>query len=481
MSLPPDARARMRRREMAPSSHARDASRGASSASEEERDRKRPRDASECGESERTPRVSVLMPCRNAQPWLSAAVRSVLAQRDVALELVVGDDGSTDGSREWLLALERAMAARDGLGGRAGSLESAAAASETTGDASAMRTYAVEEVASAASELCTLRVIAIERDEGVSPSGQGLALNTCFEASRGTFVGEMESDDLRPPRAFAELVDALEANPTWDCATSQIELCGWDREGMKRFERWQNDLLEPEALASGRFLEIPALRATALFRREKLNELRIKCGDGAIYRDLWLKDGVVLDFAAAPSGAPVAESLPHRWWPVDSDFWNRWFHHGFTAGKVPKVLYHWRQYEAQSTRTHSRCSLEQLRRCKAYYFTLGALAGLFSPAPVRKIALYGVGETLNAWHEALEREISHQSAHVPTSDRVVVVPLEHQPGFARWTTPDATDDVIHAFVFGMEPARAKIRRAINTSFVKLPTDVRERFHVVFVA
>ena len=54
--------------------------------------------------------VSVLMPCRNAQPWLSACVRSVLTQRDVALELIVGDDGSTDGSREWLVALERAMA-----------------------------------------------------------------------------------------------------------------------------------------------------------------------------------------------------------------------------------------------------------------------------------------------------------------------------------------------------------------------------------
>ena len=471
---------------MTPRGDARDAMKDARRADADARASKRPRMASDDDARDGTPRVSVLMPCRNARPWLSAAVRSVLAQRDVALELVVGDDGSTDGSREWLLALERAMVARGGRSGEAAAGDGAerraeTEASETTGDAREMRTYAVEEVVADASVMCTLRVIAIERDEGVSPSGQGLALNACFEASRGTFVGEMESDDLRPPRAFAELVEALEANPTWDCATSRIELCGSDREGMKRFERWQNDLLEPEALASGRFLEIPALRATALFRREKLNELRVKCGDGAIYRDLWQKDGVVLDFAAAPAGAPVAESRPHRWWPVDSDFWNRWFHHGFTAGKVPKVLYHWRQYDAQSTRTHSRCSLEQLRRCKAYYFALGALAGHFSPAPVRKIALYGVGETLDAWHEALEREISDQSAHVPESDRIAVVPLSHSPGFARWKPHDATDDVLHVFVFGMEPARAKIRRAINRSFDKLSTDVLERFRFVFVA
>ena len=53
------------------------------------------------------------MPARNAMPWLAACVESVLTQRDVELELVVGDDGSDDGTREWLLTLERALEARD--------------------------------------------------------------------------------------------------------------------------------------------------------------------------------------------------------------------------------------------------------------------------------------------------------------------------------------------------------------------------------
>ena len=59
-----------------------------------------------------TPEISVLMPARNAMPWLAACVESVLTQRDVELELVVGDDGSDDGTREWLLTLERAMGSR---------------------------------------------------------------------------------------------------------------------------------------------------------------------------------------------------------------------------------------------------------------------------------------------------------------------------------------------------------------------------------
>jgi GT2 family glycosyltransferase len=49
--------------------------------------------------------VSVLMPMRNAAPFVRAAVQSVLAQREVELELVVIDDGSTDGSGEIVRAI----------------------------------------------------------------------------------------------------------------------------------------------------------------------------------------------------------------------------------------------------------------------------------------------------------------------------------------------------------------------------------------
>ena len=263
-----------------------------------------------------------------------------------------------------------------------------------------------------------MRVLLLDRDrEGKSPSGQGLALNACFEASRGALVGEMESDDLRPPDAFRSLADALEANAEWDAATSRIELCGTEREGMKRFERWQNGLLEPRELARGRFIEIPALRASALFRRAKLEELRAKTPEGALYRDLWrTDDGAVLDFATCARGTPAPDARPHRWWPVDSDFWHRWFHHGFTVGKVPRALYYWRQYDAQSTRTHSRCSLEQLRRCKAYFLVAAALEGQFSATPLREIRVYSVGETLRAWSEAVRREIDCQCPRRRPSD-----------------------------------------------------------------
>lgn len=49
-----------------------------------------------------TPRVSVLMPVRNGLPWLSEALESVAVQTLSDFELLVIDDGSTDGTAEFL-------------------------------------------------------------------------------------------------------------------------------------------------------------------------------------------------------------------------------------------------------------------------------------------------------------------------------------------------------------------------------------------
>jgi glycosyltransferase involved in cell wall biosynthesis len=45
--------------------------------------------------------VSVLVPCRDAAPWLAQALRSALDQTWRRLEVIVIDDGSVDGSFEW--------------------------------------------------------------------------------------------------------------------------------------------------------------------------------------------------------------------------------------------------------------------------------------------------------------------------------------------------------------------------------------------
>lgn len=50
------------------------------------------------------PLVSILVPCRNAAPWLAACLDSALGQTWPNCEVIVADDGSTDGSGEILAA-----------------------------------------------------------------------------------------------------------------------------------------------------------------------------------------------------------------------------------------------------------------------------------------------------------------------------------------------------------------------------------------
>jgi hypothetical protein len=108
--------------------------------------------------------VTVLMPCRNAGPYLQAAVQSVLAQPE-SLELLMADGGSSDGSLQVL-----------------------------------------EDLAVADPRL---RIVSR------SDLGPADALNKAFRSARGTLIGWLNADDLMPPGALARSVAALNAHPEW--------------------------------------------------------------------------------------------------------------------------------------------------------------------------------------------------------------------------------------------------------------------------
>lgn len=53
------------------------------------------------------PRVSIIIPCHNAAPWIEETIRSALAQTHANREIIVIDDGSTDDSLRRARSFER--------------------------------------------------------------------------------------------------------------------------------------------------------------------------------------------------------------------------------------------------------------------------------------------------------------------------------------------------------------------------------------
>jgi glycosyltransferase involved in cell wall biosynthesis len=113
------------------------------------------------------PQVSVVMPCYQQSAFLEEAVRSVLDQKGVAVELLVMDPGSTDGSRELLRRLKDEYGARLALH--------------------------------------------FEPD-----AGQSEAVNRGLGLARGAVLGWLNSDDRLRPGALNTVIERLQiTQPAW--------------------------------------------------------------------------------------------------------------------------------------------------------------------------------------------------------------------------------------------------------------------------
>ncbi len=160
------------------------------------------------------PLVSVLLPAKDAEATVDAAVASVLSQSLTDLELVAVDDGSTDGTRA---RLER-WAERDGR----------------------------------------VRVLA-------SP-GRGLvrALNFGLAHCRGRYVARMDADDESPPTRLDRALAAVGTG---------VGIFRDDRPvspNMVAYGRWLGSLTTPELLFRDRFVESPLCHPSATLRAEAL-------------------------------------------------------------------------------------------------------------------------------------------------------------------------------------------------------------------
>jgi len=239
------------------------------------------------------PRVSVLMPCRDAAAWLNEAIASLEAQTFADYEVVAVDDASTDETPSLL----HAWARRD------------------------------------------------PRVRVFSGPGRGVAaaLAAGLAHARGEIVARMDADDIAEPTRLDAQLALLDADPTLAACGTRVRYFPDEavRDGARRYERWVNDLVEPDAIDRDIFVECPIPHPTLFIRRKALLDV-------GGYREV---DG-----------------------PEDYDLVLRLWAAGHRMAKVPEVLLHWREGAGRTSRTDPRYSPDAFRRLKVDYLLRTHLA-----------------------------------------------------------------------------------------------------------
>ncbi len=166
------------------------------------------------------PRVSILLPCRDAEPFLGACIESLAAQSEPRFEVLALDDGSRDGTGSLL----RAWAERDG------------------------------------------RVRLVERDG----SGIVAALRRLSGEARAPLLARMDADDITHPDRLAAQLRLLARRPGIAACGTGVRYFPRPRRGSGylRYERWINGLTEPAAVERDLFVECPIAHPTLMVRRD---------------------------------------------------------------------------------------------------------------------------------------------------------------------------------------------------------------------
>lgn len=184
------------------------------------------------------PKVSVVLPARNAGRYLAGAISSTLNQTYSKLEVVVVDDGTTDGS-----------------------IDAARGCSDA-------------------------------RMKVVANAGKGLvdALNTGIAVARGDYIARMDADDLALPNRIESSVSALDQNKDVGLVATRAELIDANDNHIRMSPRLPSDhRLILEGLLYKRRVP-PIIHPSVMFRRGLAVEIGgYRAIAAAEDHDMWLR------------------------------------------------------------------------------------------------------------------------------------------------------------------------------------------------
>jgi len=188
------------------------------------------------------PALSVLLPIRDAAPYLSQTITSLRCQTFEDFEVIAVDDGSEDSTPRLLSEWAR--------------------------------------------EDPRVRILSTGK-RGLVP-----ALSAGLEACRGRLLARMDGDDIAMPSRFAEQSAFLSTHPEVRVLGSRCRLFPRSRlhEGMRRYERWLNAACSPADIRRELFVESPLCHPTVMAYREDILAAGgyIESDEPEDY-DLWLR------------------------------------------------------------------------------------------------------------------------------------------------------------------------------------------------
>ena len=166
------------------------------------------------------PRLSVLLPLRDAAPWLDASLASLARQSEPDFEIVAVDDGSRDDTPH---ILERWRAREP-------------------------------------------RLVVVRSEARGLPT----ALETARAKARGAWLARHDGDDVSHRDRFALQLAAFARDPALDVVGCRVRLFprAGVGTGMRRWAAWHNALLDHGAMEREAWIDSPLCHGTAMMRAE---------------------------------------------------------------------------------------------------------------------------------------------------------------------------------------------------------------------
>ena len=177
----------------------------------------------------RAPSVSVILPVYNAAPYVGEAMRSILDQSLRELEMIVVDDGSTDGSADVVRSF------RDP------------------------------------------RVTFVQQPN----SGVAHALNVAMARARGTFIARQDADDVSLPHRLKEQMAFLHGHP------DHVIVGGWSQVMTANGEpvRVQQQPTSDAAIRFALLFDTPFVSTSVMFRASVLPAVGRFDGSSKVFDD----------------------------------------------------------------------------------------------------------------------------------------------------------------------------------------------------